>query len=356
MLSWIEDSDVWTPPAGDRQPRQEFAVTAALIKTALASRGIQSKGTGSSKWVHCKCFFHQQKSGEALAIRADGRVVTCFNPTCKANKHNDGPLSWVDVCDALNFRAGLVDPDGGGSEFVEAERARAQSLRQQAERAARREITLPKGRLWAESDPGWRGLPAEYLVSRGALYTPMYTTLASGEKRRILRLTMPIYHHEDGELQGWLAEAFKDVHRRGPFAAEPKCLNMPGLRAEKVLFGLDVALAMNRGYVVLTEGPFDQMRAHYFGIPAASILGTGTWQNVQGSLSRKAKLLVEAGVERVYTLFDRDDAGENAERLVADDMRDWAEVEHLRLSVKKDKTDPGSAKASVLRKIARRLP
>ena len=98
------------------------------------------------------------------------------------------------------------------------------------------------------------------------------------------------------------------------------------------------------------------MRSHYMGMPAASLLGTGTWQLVPGSLSRKAKLLVEAGVERVYTLFDRDKAGEDAEALVAKDLRDWAEVKHLRLSKKRDGTDPGNASKSTLRRIVKSLP
>jgi hypothetical protein len=68
--------------------------------------------------------------------------------------------------------------------------------------------------------------------------------------------------------------------------------------------------SLGKSSVVLVEGPRDALRLLSYGIPCMAILGTHSWSD------KKSGLLEAAGVDRIITCFDGDEAGKIATNLI----------------------------------------
>lgn len=354
-----------------KERRRKYVVNADLIIGALGRVGFEARRSGPN-FVLARCMFHSDRS-PSLSIRTHGGYAVCFSSNCPAHKDNKGPVDWLDICEKLGINDGMVDPNDDGTQQVTSVRYRLQALREVTQSSLDREIRggadWPRGsRLWKRKDGGWRGLPAQFLIDQGARFwlhrnCPLHDK-STGD---VPRLVLPVIHSVGGDMVGWVAEAILDEHRdkyvkrrgkkvRNPKAAKPKCKNMPGMSAERVLFGLGESLEMieDQGFkgLVLTEGPFDRLRATYHGIPAASLLGTGTWVSRGAGLSPKARLIVESAVDRVYTMMDGDESGDDAAETISDELDGWVQVKKIRLPRGKD---PGNVSERILKRVASRL-
>lgn len=338
--------------------RHKYAVNQGMIISVFRRCGKEVKASGNN-YVLAQCLWHPD-NGPSLSITANGHRAKCFNTSCPS--HED-PKDWIDICEVLGVQDGLVGTDSDGGERVTSLSYRLRSLRDNTQRLVSTSIrgtaSLPQGsRPWKASDGSWRGLPAEYLMEREAHVWSDKNTRVKRTKKRIAvdRLVLPVKHNATSGLVGWVAEAIEMKYRKGKMLVDPKCRNMPTMKAERVLFGLDVALqtAGRAGLdgIVLVEGPYDQLRSHYYGLPSAALLGTGTWDTKPGRRTPKARLLIEAGITMVYTLMDGDEAGDACAQVIKDDMEDWMKVRCGRLPRGKD---PGRCSPRVFEKVLRRL-
>jgi DNA primase len=126
------------------------------------------------------------------------------------------------------------------------------------------------------------------------------------------------------------------------------------------LFPFDTAvkLMQDKGLttMVLVEGPRDALRLIQMGIPACSILGTHSWSD------NKRRLLEFAGVTRLITMFDGDEAGYKAHLLVRENVQktfDYSAVKLWKYPIPEghpeDKLDPGNCPKPMLVRLKKQL-
>ncbi len=148
----------------------------------------------------------------------------------------------------------------------------------------------------------WRGLPREFIVS-----LPSFEWHDEGSNAN--RILWPVYIND--KFKGCTAARIIP----GDEEVWPKTRNLGGIDALKILFPFDHPLVRAAKAIVLVEGVFDALRLIYYGVPAASIMGTGAWD------PHKLTLLALRGVERLILAFDGDLAGER----LADTVMEQAE-------------------------------
>lgn len=194
----------------------------------------------------------------------------------------------------------------------------------------------------------WRGYSLEFLDSIGAklLFDPMR------EKYYIL-LIVYVRNEEVGYIQ---AELEKPKDKK-----YPSYWNKKGTWSlTHGLFPYDAAIKLMKASdlttLVLVEGPRDALRLVRSGIPACSILGTHSWS------AQKRRLLEFAGVTRLVTMFDGDEAGLKAHLLVKEDCKDVFDYKAVKLwkypvpdDHPEDKLDPGNCPESMLTQLKKQL-
>lgn len=75
---------------------------------------------------------------------------------------------------------------------------------------------------------------------------------------------------------------------------------------EKPIFGLDKLVNANVRKILITEGPFDALKANQFGFPACATLGMLTESQIEQ--------INATNLKSIYIMFDNDDAGESFKR------------------------------------------
>jgi hypothetical protein len=146
------------------------------------------------------------------------------------------------------------------------------------------------------------GQVPQYALDRGiALDTCRDWQLGYDEgfgKSPIPRLVFPI-RRSDGALVGMVGRAIYDYHR-------PKYLNYWHFPKSNYLYGLNKLV--KREKLIIVEGMIDVLRWWEYGLPVVGLLG---------AIPSKAQIQLALEFERVYFALDRDEAGENGERLLA---------------------------------------
>lgn len=89
--------------------------------------------------------------------------------------------------------------------------------------------------------------------------------------------------------------------RRAIDGRQPKYVYSRGSAKTDVLFGL-LQVPRNERILLLVEGSVDSIRRQLGGLPAVGTLGSGL-------SDRQVRLIYERDPERVYTMYDRDEAG-----------------------------------------------
>lgn len=149
-------------------------------------------------------------------------------------------------------------------------------------------------------DNSWRGYDLEFLRRRiKAKIAKKYN------KYWYLYLPVLVNDEEVGYIKAQVNKV-KDI---------PSYINAGGhwsLSSGLFLFDQSIKLmrSMDKTSLVLVEGPRDALRLYSYGIPAVAILGTHSWSD------RKSSLLEGAGVAKIISCFDGDDAGRTATRLI----------------------------------------
>ncbi len=163
----------------------------------------------------------------------------------------------------------------------------------------------------------WRGYPLSFLSQVG-------TQLAFDPVREkyFILLRVLIRGRERGYIK---AELEKPKDKKFP-----AYLNKPGEWSKTHgLYPYDYSIALmqklNLSTIVLVEGPRDALRLLTKNIPALCILGTHSWE------TRKRRLLEFADVRRVITMFDGDEAGFKAHKLISKDIKAAMEYRAVKL-------------------------
>lgn len=344
----FDEDKLWQEYDFRGNPRQDdyvrFALTPAIVRHVFSKLGKKIRSSGSS-YLLAQCPFHPDRS-ESFSIRSDGKFLRCFSPECSANT----PMNWAEFAKHFGITDGLLT--GGSGDMLLQVAATSASLERIADglKSYIRSSTKITSGYPDRCDPlphlAWRGLPYEYLVDREAKWWLDIGELPSKEVIKLRRIVFPVRHHPDDDPVSWIAEAAKMKHREkdGPNAVSPKCRNEPGSNTQNLLFGLNTAVHKNSGKptktVVLVEGPYDQMRFDYLGVPTAALLGTGSWKSERGRLNTKGQLLLECGFQRVIVCMDRDGAGEACRDMILASLGPWFDASEFKLT--EHKSDPGS--------------
>jgi hypothetical protein len=190
---------------------------------------------------------------------------------------------------------------------------------------------LPKGITpWKER---WRKLRAPFLQKLPAF---RWWDDQSG----YYRILFPITH--ENSLVGYTAGRSepKGKYPKG----DPKYKTSKPFPADKVLFMFDQIPRCP--YLILTEGPYDALRLLQWGLPAVAILGSQNWSD------KKADLLVmRPGIRRVFTAFDPDHGGEEADEVVGESLESRIRLTRIRV----EGEDPGDAPVRWIKRLRKEL-
>lgn len=200
---------------------------------------------------------------------------------------------------------------------------------------------LPKGKLW-------RTIPTNLLIQlQGQVCYRWFEEYQNWGSEKFIHFPVVI----NGEKEGFfVARLKKDASGEKPsYLLAAKAENSDGWSRTHGLWPFDHSIELMRerksSTIVLVEGQRDALRLLMNDIPAMCIFGTQSWSE------NKAKLLEIAGVERVVSLFDGDDAGIHATDYIVPQLRKLFEVRIIKLwKIKgspyiqfKDKKEPSKA-------------
>lgn len=166
-----------------------------------------------------------------------------------------------------------------------------------------RAILIPPGEPWDED--GYRGISIDTYRKLGAI--------RCDRGWYVNRICFPVYL--GGELVGVDARALgADM--------QPKYLRPKGCNCrEEWLYPFDLVKASNPKYVVLVEGIYDSIAVFdKLGPVGLSIFGTENF-----SMS-KLRLILKTGCEEVVMFFDKDEAGQAAQKKIGAMISDWLRV------------------------------
>lgn len=163
------------------------------------------------------------------------------------------------------------------------------------------EFTLmPPGKPW---DKDYRGIPREFYRQIGAKHCTV--------GRYANRIIFPIV--VNGALCGFESRALGDE--------KPKYLRSKGFDSlGKGLYPFDLVKAMQPASLILCEGIFDSLNAVSKGFPALNIFGVRTFG------LEKFSLLLSTGCTEIISFMDNDKAGNEADLLIAEVVRDWVDI------------------------------
>lgn len=162
----------------------------------------------------------------------------------------------------------------------------------------------------------WRGVSTDLLIDIGC-------TLISQYSEKFIYMPVNVLNEERGFIRARLQKV----------ADKPSYLNKSGKWSESYgLFPYDFSINLMRESelttLVLVEGPRDALRLLANDIPACAILGTQSWAK------RKGQLIEIAGVQKVVTCFDGDDAGMEATDNITPKLKNLVMVENFNLAGK----------------------
>ena len=165
-------------------------------------------------------------------------------------------------------------------------------------------------------DKKWRSISTNLLIDIGC-------TLIFQYNEKFIYMPVNVLGEEKGFIRARLQK----------IADKPSYLNKPGKWSERYgLFPYDYSIALMRrkklNTLVLVEGPRDALRLLSNDIPACAILGTQSW------VKRKGELVEIAGVEKVITCFDGDDAGIDATSSITEKLHTLVKTENFNLAGK----------------------
>jgi DNA primase len=130
----------------------------------------------------------------------------------------------------------------------------------------------------------WRGLEGDLLKSLGVYHCT--------KGRYADRLIFPMYNFEGGVV------AFNS---RTLIDAKPKYLYSKGIKPKELVYP---PITLRKGYIVLVEGIVDAISLVQDGIPAMYNFGIANTMS-----NKKIAHLLKSGVETIYIMFDKDEAG-----------------------------------------------
>jgi hypothetical protein len=144
----------------------------------------------------------------------------------------------------------------------------------------------------------WRGIGVNMLAAAKAEYRyfKLYRSLA-------VYLPVFVYGRKLGAIYAEVVKTRKNSYMETPGAWKKNAWYPYDYVAQRLE-------AKSLNFVVLVEGPRDALRFCQCGIPALAMLGASGWSE------RKGDLLDALPIERVYTAFDGDEAGDNASAIV----------------------------------------
>lgn len=178
------------------------------------------------------------------------------------------------------------------------------------------EFTLmPPGKPWNKD---YRGIPKEFYRKIGARHCTV--------GRYANRIIFPI--EVNGKLCGFESRALGDE--------KPKYLRSTGFYSlGKGLYPFDLVKAMKPSKVILCEGIFDSLNAVSKGFPALNIFGVRTFG------LEKFSLLLSTGCSEIISFMDNDKAGNEADLLIYEIVKEWVDFSIADKSLLVDGKDLG---------------
>lgn len=184
---------------------------------------------------------------------------------------------------------------------------------------------LPDNRTpWEGS---WRGMSEAFLRSMSAHAWNQCRRTEDGRIHWTQRIWFPVVQW--GSYAGYFGRRLDSVDIM-------RYYNAPWMKSSEVLFGFDAARSFHPKRVVVVEGPVDALKLLSHGVPAMSVMGV---QNIE-----KEQLLVAAGIEKVYVLFDADAAGQKYGPMFRDRCSSFMDTELLECP--ENRGDPGEFDAN----------
>jgi len=266
------------------------------------------------------CPFHADSNIGSFGVSRSGGFYKCFS--CGAK----GP--WNRLAAHIGMEKLAV---GGGSSFASTQDMKddmTRALSKAGVSGKRKENKLrPIVEPWPR-DRNWREVDGRILSRIGCVRVVDL-------KRNVLRIGLPVRNIE-GYLLGYTCRSLEPEDaepKYAPLAADRVTWRKKELPTGDALFLVDRALEEDWQYVVIVEGPYDALHLYAQGIPAVSILGTNNWT------PQKASMLAALSLRAVLVMMDSDRSGQEAQRIVVDDMSHVTRCKGLRLP--KPGMDPG---------------
>lgn len=191
----------------------------------------------------------------------------------------------------------------------------------------------------------WRGFKGKFLVKFGALSAiKSGWDKATGRRYTTNMLFFPVW--VGGDLVGGFTARLKKSKKKGV----PSYINSPGEWSKHTgLFPYDYVerMIIRKGlnFVVLVEGPRDALFLIKKGIPALCILGTNAFTE------KKARVVTQLPIERVWVLGDGDEAGRKMNRKLKKMLKPLIETRAVRIPITKERYDPCSLPYKMRQKL-----
>lgn len=288
--------------------------------------------------VRCACPIHRGRGRNNFSFDTRAGIWTCFSRRCGEDVGLPRDIfllvmlmrnvSFLDAVEILKGLAGLTD--------AECQFSKEEDDRLKIKRWLRRQRALDKSKIQAIDESvlaQFDSAPHAYMLDRG--FTP-----------EIIRF-FDIRYAESGEMAGRVVVPVRDEEGRlvglsgrlvtnDPKKAEKmgKWKHMFDFASGNVLFGLDKAkphIVTNKS-MVLTEGPFDVMRAVQYGLRnVCATFGVNI-------LPEQVDLVIQ-NTSEVYLAYDGDKRGREGAERVYDKLSKFADVKFMVLPEGKDVAD-----------------
>lgn len=182
-------------------------------------------------------------------------------------------------------------------------------------------------------DQEWRGISGKLINKLGGLmfYSPIV---------KDTQLYLPVNVMEEN-MGGINCVLERKKGQKGYF-------NTPDLKSLKSLFPYDYISKHNDGIVAMCEGPRDALNLIQYGIPAVSIIGTGTVKGKGRGAENKANLILALDPKLVLLMFDADEAGKLAEEAMLEKLKYKVNVKAIHL---KSGNDPANLSKKQVAKV-----
>jgi len=297
-----------------------------FILTELERHGIEYEI--HRDFIHVSCPFHEHSGQKKkLGFSRSSGGMNCW--VCGKKGH------FNEYAELMKLGK-LKEDDGRLQDF--------NFIKQEIERIHKKSNREPENpdfvRPWDREH--WRGLAKDFLDT-----IPSY--LWFDEQSKADRILWPIFMN--GEFRGCTSARIRPTDS----FVLPKTRNLGGMDSARVLFPFDHPLVRESKAVVLVEGQFDALRLLYHGIPAVSIMGTGSWDRC------KLTFLGARKIERLVLAFDGDLPGEKMTDEVESQAASMFDVRVLPFPNPDDEElargikaiDPGNCKRKYLKLLKR---